>query len=177
MLNDYGTQGHTAALLLLDEFANLGHINNFASIATTLRKRQCSINIILQELAQLATVYGQHEAKAIYSGGMGNKLFLSGLDLETCTYLEKVLGHNTEYDTPFGGSNEKARTIAKPLMTADEIRMLSEKEGLLISGRERPIKIKLPPYFKDARLNTLSQKKPIEITLDYSGEKVDYLQF
>jgi len=153
----------------------MGHINNFASIATTLRKRRCSINIILQELSQLKAVYGLHEAQSIYSGGMGNKLFLSGLDLETCAYLERVLGQNTEYDTVFGGVDDKARTVGRPLMSADEIRMMDEKEGILISGRQRPIKMKMPAYFRNSRLQAMTEKEPFAVEVDYRGEKVEYL--
>jgi type IV secretory pathway TraG/TraD family ATPase VirD4 len=80
---------------LLDEFGNLGRINEFAGIITTLRKRRCSISIILQELSQLTAIYGQHEGRTIYSGGSANKLFYSGLDLETTRYVEGLLGHNT----------------------------------------------------------------------------------
>ncbi len=106
-------KGDLPVFFFLDEFGNLGRIYNFASIATTLRKRRCSINIIMQELSQLEAIYGRNEARAMFSGGMGNKLFYSGLDLETCTYLEKVLGSNTEYDTTWGGINHAYTVITQ----------------------------------------------------------------
>jgi type IV secretory pathway TraG/TraD family ATPase VirD4 len=159
----------------LDEFGNLGKINNFASIATTLRKKHCSINIILQELSQLEAIYGRNEAKAIFSGGMANKLFFSGLDLETCQYIERVLGTQTEYDTVFGGFTEKAQTIAKPLLSADKIRMLNRSQGILISGRELPIKINMPPFFKYGKWNKLTKIPPTKMDFDYTGEMVRFL--
>ena len=125
----------------LDEFGNMGHITHFASIITTLRKRRCSISIILQDLAQLEAIYGRHEARTIFSGGCANKLFYGGLDLETALYVERVLGQNTEYDTTFGGIDERARTLAVPLMTADQVRMLGLGEAILVSGRERPVRL------------------------------------
>lgn len=153
----------------LDEFGNLGHINNFASIATTLRKRNCSINVILQDISQLAAVYGREEAKSIYSGGMGNKLFFSGLDLEACTYLERVLGNSTEFE-----KDEEGRLVAKPLLTKDQIRRLKSKKGILISGRYRPAKLTMQPYFKNPCLNRLAKKIPVNIQKDYSGERTEY---
>lgn len=147
----------------LDEFGNLGRINNFAAIATTLRKRRCSISIILQDLAQLRAVYGLNDAKTIFSGGMNNKLFFSGMDLETCLYLERVLGVNTAYDVAYGDFSEYARTVAKPLMTADEIRMLPNDKGILISGHKRPIQISMKPYFRIPRLKKLTEKAPAKI--------------
>lgn len=154
----------------LDEFGNLGHINNFASIATTLRKRNCSINIILQDISQIAAVYGKEESKSIFSGGMGNKLFFSGLDLETCSYLERVLGNSTEYE-----KDEDSRVVGRPLLTVDQIRRLHKKKGILISGRYRPVKIRMKPFYKSTSLLRLSNKKPVEILKDYSKEKVEFL--
>jgi type IV secretion system protein VirD4 len=159
----------------LDEFGNLGKINNFSSIATTLRKKNCSINIILQELSQLEAIYGKSEAKAIFSGGMANKLFLSGLDLESCTYLEKVLGTITQYDTVFGGFTEKAQTISRPLLSSDKIRMLDNSKGVLISGRQLPIKIKMPAFFNHKAWHKLTQKKSVDLNFDYSKKKVNFL--
>lgn len=161
----------------LDEFGNLGQINNFASIATTLRKRKCSLSIILQDFSQLESIYGKSEAQTIFSGGMGNKLFFSGHDLETCQYLETILGQKTEYDTTFGGIDDKAKPVGRPLMMADEIRMLEEYEGILISGRERPIKLAMPPYFLNPQLHALSEKRPYEINLEYQNEQVAFLEF
>ena len=107
---------------------------------------------------------------------MGNKLFFSGLDLETCTYLERVLGQNTEYDTVFGGVDDKARTVGRPLLSADEIRMMDEKEGILVSGRQRPVKMKTPAYFRHPQLRPLTEKETAEVQLDYTNETVEYLE-
>ncbi|HKH46226.1 MAG TPA: type IV secretory system conjugative DNA transfer family protein [Thermoanaerobaculia bacterium] len=158
-----GSPDDLPVFFFLDEFGNLGYVNNFASIITTLRKRRCSISLILQELSQLEAVYGREEARTIFSGGCGNKLFFSGLDVETTSYIERVLGTNTVYDTFFGGSDENARTVAVPLMSSDQIRMLKGTEGILISGRERPMKIKMQPYFKRSLLKDLSLKEPAAI--------------
>ena len=129
----------------LDEFGNMGHIANFASIITTLRKRRCSISIILQDLSQLEAVYGRHEARTIFSGGCANKLFFAGLDVDTATYVERVLGRNTAYDNTFGGISEHARTLSVPLMSADQVRMLKWEEAILIAGRERPVRVSMTP--------------------------------
>ncbi|MBC2716043.1 MAG: type IV secretory system conjugative DNA transfer family protein [Desulfobacteraceae bacterium] len=162
----------------LDEFGNLGKINNFEGISTVLRKKECSLNVILQELSQLEAIYGKHAAKAIYSGGCANKLFYSGLDLETCQYIEKSLGTITKYDTTFGGfpaMDKRAQTIASPLLSADKIRMLSKNEGILLSGSELPVKIKMPAFFQYKPWLKLSQTKPVKLDYDYSGEKVEFI--
>ena len=159
----------------LDEFGNLGRIQNFASTSTTLRKRRCSISIILQDLAQLDAIYGREEARAIFSGGCANKLFYSGLDLETARYVEHVLGQNTEYDTTFGGIDDRARTIGVPLLSADQVRMLPADEGILISGRQRPAKFKMPPCFKTPSIRRSTEKPPAAIEYDNGPDEVKFL--
>ena len=159
----------------LDEFGNLGHINNFPAIITTLRKRRCSVSLILQELAQLTSIYGLDEARTIFSGGCGNKLFFSGLDIEASRYLEEVLGENTVYDTPFGGMDERARTVGVPLMRRDHVRMMHGKEAVLISGSRRPARITMPPFFKVPTLNRWAGKKPASFPLSLEIGEVPLL--
>jgi type IV secretory pathway TraG/TraD family ATPase VirD4 len=144
----------------LDEFGNLGKVHELASVVTTLRKRRCSVSLILQELSQLDAVYGRHEARTIFAGGCANKLFFSGLDLDTSRYIEGMLGSNTEYDTLFGGVDERARTIGVPLMRSDQVRMLRGREAVLISGSKRPVRVKMPPYFEVGTWSRLAAKAP-----------------
>ena len=108
---------------------------------------------------------------------MANKLFFSGLDLETCRYVEQILGQNTEYDTVFGGVDDRARTVGRPLMSLDEVRMMNANEGVLISGRQRSAKLTMPPFFADAQLNAQSQKSPAPLRFDYQDETVHWLGF
>jgi type IV secretory pathway TraG/TraD family ATPase VirD4 len=176
-LENTSQENQLPLFFFLDEFGNLGKIPRFASIATTLRKRGCSLCIILQALSQLETLYGRDEAKSIFSGGMGNKLFFSGLDLDTCQYLERVLGQNTVYDTATGGISEKAKTVAQPLMGLDQVRMMPEKTGILISGSERPAKLEMIPYYLDSKLLKFSEKIPARLDFDYKGEKVEWVKF
>ena len=165
--------GHPV-FFILDEFGNLGPIGtNFSAIITTLRKRQCSINIILQELAQLTAVYGPHEGRVILSGGVGSKLFFSSMDIESCTYLERVLGRSTAQEKVQEG---QALTAGKPLMTSDQIRMMAAHEAILISGSYPPMLLNMPPYFQDRAMKKKTQKPPAPLRIDYSSEKVVYLK-
>ena len=154
----------------LDEFGNLGPIEDIATVVTTLRKRRCSVSLIVQELSQVRSVYGPDLAQTIVSGGAANKLFYSGLDLETALYVEQVLGQNTEYDTTFGGIDEQARTIATPLLRADEVRRLPRDEAILVSGRERPAKIIVPPAFSLPSLRPFLQKPAPPFPQGKNGE-------
>lgn len=175
---ELGSQpGLLPMFFFLDEFGNLGKIPRFASMATTLRKRGCSLCIILQELSQLETLYGREEAKSIFSGGMANKLFFSGLDLETCQYLERVLGRNTVYDTAFGGVSDRARTVAQPLMTLDEVRMMDDQTGILISGSQRPAKLDMLPYYKNPYFTRLSKIPAPALEIEQGNDVVQWIPF
>lgn len=146
----------------LDEFGNLGKINNFQEISTTLRKRRCSISIILQDLSQLSAIYGTERAKTIFGGGMASKLYLSGLDLDTCRYLQGVLGNQTVTEKPEDGKGV-TRMIGRPLMSVDDIRMMPADEALLITGRQKPVRLTLLPFFRNSRLIPLTKLPPYPI--------------
>ncbi len=143
------TENDYPLFFFMDEFGNMGKIDNFANIITTLREKKCSISIMLQSVSQLAAIYGQENAKTIFEGGIGNKLFLSGLGATTAEQVERLLGHNTVYDTVTGGVSERAKTVQQPLMYADEIRMIRDHEALFISKNRRPVYANLIPFYKN----------------------------
>ncbi len=106
---------------------------------------------------------------------MNNKLYFAGLDLKTTSSLERTLGHNTAFDNETGLYDESARTIAKPLMTADQIRMMKRNHALLISGSQKPVRLTMKPYFKYPDLLRLTKKPPFSPRFDYAGESVAWL--
>jgi type IV secretory pathway TraG/TraD family ATPase VirD4 len=144
----------------LDEFGNLGKINNFRSMITTLRKRECSLSLILQEKAQLNALY-EKDAQTIFGGGCGHKLFFTGLDTETCRYLETTLGQQTECDVDRDGAEREERKVGAPLMRHDEIRMLSARKAILVSGGKRPVLFKMPPYYRVSALRKKTALPPV----------------
>lgn len=168
---------------LLDEFANLGKIRDFTTRITTLRKRKCSISIIVQDISQLETIYGKHESRTILSGGAANRLFFSGQDVDMAKYLEKVLGFYTTFDNELGDKDPEARPIAKLLMSSTDIRTMDRSQAILISGSKLPIRLKMLPFDKDERLAPLAKKpphvyKPYGESFDpQAQEKVAYLIF
>jgi len=109
----------------------------------------------------LTAVYGEYEAQNIFGGGMSNKLFYGGLDLQTCQYLEKMLGVYTEQDT-MSGTWGQIRGFSKPLMRNDEIRMLGDEQAILISGNKKPILFDMLPYYK-SKLNKLAEKEALKL--------------
>ncbi len=171
------TGGRDAApvFFFLDEFGNLGHIKDFAAIMTTLRKRRCSISIVLQEIAQLTTLYGPHEARTIFAGGCGQKLFFSGLDLDTTRYVEGVLGRSTAFDESGADPGDPGRPVGVPLMRSEDVRMMKPEEAVLVAGRERPIKLHMPPFYRVRTLKRLAAMPPAILASDALVERLSWL--
>lgn len=151
MLEGWDSEAYRAGKLLpvyffLDEFGNLGRLPHFENIITTLRKRACSISVILQQPSQLQAVYGLKKAESILGGGCANKLYLTGLDSETAYAVERQLGSETVGKDGVAGT-ARGR-LGKPLMRADEIRRLPGHRAILISGRQRPLLATLPACYE-----------------------------
>lgn len=144
---------------LLDEFANIGRLPNFETIISTIRKRDCSISIVLQDLAQLEQVYGRQNATTISTNCVSQLYIGGGLSYETCKKLEGVLGQATIEVTEKGYSSkgndhyipERERYMGRSLMTADEIRTLPSHKGLFLFGNMHPTVVRLIPYYKQYR--------------------------
>ena len=159
---------------LLDEMGNLGPIENFSTTITTLRKYHCSITCILQDIEQLSALYGREKASAMFNGGIATKIYLPGLGDEACQRLEKALGTRSQVDNQFGGIDDQARSVAKPLLHMDEIRMLKDDQAIVISGNKLPALIKTQGIWQDKALWRASKQEPVK--LKFSGHtKMSYL--
>jgi len=132
---------------ILDEFANLGKIPNFHRLIATIRSREISACIILQNLSQLKAVYKEHMNTII--GNCDTKLFLGGDDEETLKYLTRVMGKetidmmdNSETKGKSGSFSKSYKKTGRELMTADELARLDGGKCLLILRG-------VPPFLSD----------------------------
>lgn len=141
---------------LIDEAGNT-KIPGFATYASTIRKKKCSITLALQDVMQLTTLYGHAGASAILNGSISTRIYLPGCSLETCQDLERILGKQTLEDP------ETGQRFQESLMTADEIRTMPDGTGIMISGSSLPAQIRLTPYFKRRDFRRFSKIPPPEI--------------
>ena len=95
---------------LLDEIGNASRIPSFPAIVTSLRKRRCSLTLVLQDAEQLKT-YGTAGSSTIINGGCASKIYLPGLPLRTCEDVSKILGQQTVIEKDRRGE----RRITRPL--------------------------------------------------------------
>lgn len=78
---------------LLDEFANIGQIPDFTKKLATMRQYGISCTIILQNLAQIKTMYKDDWESIV--GNCDSFLFLGGQEYSTLEYISKLLGKKT----------------------------------------------------------------------------------
>ena len=120
----------------LDEFANIGQIPNLEIYVSTMRSRKISVNIILQNLTQLKTLY--KNSWETITGNCDSLLFLGGKEQSTLKYLSEMIGKTTvdyraisENRGTNGSYSVSNQLIARDLITAEEISLLEKDECIL----------------------------------------------
>ena len=147
---------------ILDEFANIGQIPEFEVKIATMRSREISVNVILQNLTQLKKTY-KEDWETIF-GNCDTTLFLGGKEYSTLEYTSKMIGNGTfDYQTisEQKGANPSYtignQLINRALLDPSEIGRLKRNECLvLIRGQQ---------VFKDEKY-PLQEHPNIELTTD-----------
>lgn len=152
--------------LMMDEFANVALPKNFKNILAVCRSRNISCDIILQNIAQLKSLF-----KDDWEGIIGNcdtLLYLGGNEYGTYEYLSKILGKETERTKSQsigkgsrGSSSDSLQTAGRELCMPDEIRRMLDDECLLLMRSEDPV--------IDRKYNLLKHPN-VKYTPDAGGE-------
>jgi type IV secretion system protein VirD4 len=129
---------------VMDEFANVALPDEFDKLLSTMRSREISVSIIIQNLAQLKKLF-EKEWESIV-GNCDEFLYLGGNEQSTHEYVSKLLGKETIDMNTYGQSRGRNGSYStnwqitgRELMTPDEVRMLDNKYALLFIRGERPI--------------------------------------
>lgn len=153
---------------LMDEFANIGMINNMSVHAATVRSRKISLSVCLQSISQLQQVYGKDNAQAILNN-LKTKMILPSLnDLDTLNYISNLCG-NTEIKTKSKTVSKDATTISyskniKKLLNIDEIRCLDDDKILILMHNKQPVIDYQDIYYKnEIYLNNVVESKDIKV--------------
>ena len=129
---------------IMDEFANVCLPDSFDSLLATMRSREISVSIILQNLAQLKALFEKNWESIV--GNCDEFLYLGGNEQGTHKYVSELLGKET-IDTNSYGQNKgrngsftkNSQLQARDLMTPDEVRMLDNRYGILFIRGEYPV--------------------------------------
>ena len=89
-----GAQGFGECVFLLDEFPNLGKLPGIVQAIAQLREKGLRVWIFVQDLAQLRSLYGEHEAQAIQRQAEVLQA-LGCQDPELADYIERRAGEKT----------------------------------------------------------------------------------
>ena len=129
---------------VMDEFANVALPDQFDKLLSTMRSREISVSIIIQNMAQLKALY-QKEWESI-TGNCDEFLYLGGNEQSTHEYVSKLLGKETVDMNTYGQSKGRSGSYStnwqltgRELMTPDEVRLLDNQYAILFIRGERPI--------------------------------------
>jgi len=143
--NEYGGRLPFPVRFLLDEFANIGQIPNFEIFIATMRSREVSVNVVLQNVAQLKGVYKDHWETI--TGNCDTLLFLGGKEQSTLEYISKMIGKTTvdnrninESKGQNGSYSLNNQILGRDLITPDEVGRLGGTECILSLRGEKPFR-------------------------------------
>ena len=129
---------------VMDEFANVALPDQFDKLLSTMRSREISVSIIIQNLSQLKALY-EKQWESI-TGNCDTFLYLGGNEQSTHEYVSKLLGKETVDMNTYGQSKGRSGTYStnwqltgRELMTPDEVRLLDNRFALLFVRGERPV--------------------------------------
>ena len=130
---------------LMDEFANVSLPDDFDKLLATMRSRNISVSIILQNIAQLKALFEKQWESIL--GNCDELLYLGGNEASTHKLLsESYLGKSTLWLDSYGESRGRSGSyttnrsiIGRELLTPDEVRMLDNRYALLFIRGERPL--------------------------------------
>lgn len=122
---------------LLDEFVNIGQIPDFTKKLATMRGYEISCNIIIQNIAQLKTMYKDDYETII--GNCDSFLFLGGSEYTTLEYISKELGDatiisrdNSRSRGRSGSSTLSYKKQSRKLLLPEEVGKIDERDCVLI---------------------------------------------
>lgn len=130
---------------LMDEFPNISlPKDSFQSALATMRSRGIFCSIIVQNIAQLKSMYKDSWESLV--GLCDEFLYLGGNEQGTHKYVSELIGKETVETTSRslsrgrnGSSSTSHQQTARDLMTPDEVRLLSNDKALLFVRGERPV--------------------------------------
>lgn len=142
---------------VMDEFANVALPDEFDKLLSTMRSKRISVSIILQNLAQLKTLYKDSWESIV--GNCDELLYLGGNEQSTHKFISEYLGKETLDTNTYGKSTGHSGSYStnyqqtgRELLTADEVRLLDNDYALLFIRGEKPIFDKKYDLLKHPRI-------------------------
>jgi len=129
---------------VMDEFANVALPDDFDKLLATMRSREISVSIIIQNIAQLKALFEKQWESII--GNCDEFIYLGGNEQGTHKYISELLGKETIDMNTYGQSHGRNgnyttnwQLSGRELLTPDEVRLLDNRFALLFIRGERAI--------------------------------------
>ena len=145
-------------LMMIDEFRQLGRMDDLVSKLTINAGYGFRMCLILQDVSQLDELYGKAVRETTVSACQ-IKLFIRINDMATSEYVSEMLGSRTqEVATPtiraghgslFSRRDRSIHYIERPLRAPQELREMAEDIGILLVPNAPPFEIKKIRHFAD----------------------------
>lgn len=150
---------------ILDEFANIGQIPDFEKIIAVCRSREISVDVIVQNMAQVEALYDKNAGTI--EGNCDTTLFLGTGEVKTMETISKRIGKTTidhmGSSTSKGASGSYSTSdqiLGRDLITADEVGRLKNDECILFIRGVLPFKSKKYKIERHKRYKLLSDYNP-----------------
>ena len=122
---------------MLDEFANVALPDDFCSLLSTMRSREISCIIIIQNLAQIKALF--KDTWETIPGNCDTLIYLGGNEQSTHKYVSESLGKGTidkrssgETKGKNGSSSHNFDVLGRELLTPDETRKLNNDQCIVL---------------------------------------------
>ncbi len=129
---------------MLDEFANVALPDDYCSLLSTMRSREISSIIIIQNFAQLKALF--KDTWETIPGNCDTFIYLGGNEQSTHKYVSELLGKGTidkkssgETKGRQGSSSRNYDVLGRELFTPDEVRKLDNRKCLVFIRGFDPI--------------------------------------
>ncbi len=146
----------------MDEFANVALPEDFCTVLSTMRSRNMSANIIVQNIAQLKVLF--KDAWENVTGNCDTMVYLGGNEQGSHKYVSESMGKRTigkratgETCGEHGNSSRNYDVLGRELLDAAEVRKLDEKKCIvMIKGRDPVLDEKYRTWEKKEYLEAAS---------------------
>ena len=122
---------------MMDEFSNVALPDDFCSLLSTMRSREISCIIIIQNLAQIKALF--KDTWETIPGNSDTLVYLGGNESTTHKYISESLGKGTidkkstgETKGRNGSSSRNYDVLGRELLTSDEVRKLPNDQCIIL---------------------------------------------
>lgn len=140
----YGGELPIPVSFWMDEFANVALPDDYTSLVSTMRSRNISSIIIIQNLAQIKALF--KDTWETITGNCDILLYLGGNEQSTHKYISEELGKWTidkrstgETLGHQGHASRNEDVLGRELMTPDEVRKMSNRKAICLIRGEDPV--------------------------------------